>query len=94
MSAAITTPPSNRAPTIVVPVLVAFGSGTPWAWRAALRLWLEKSKPAIAAVSGGWRWWVDTVGVCGGDGGLRAALEVHTAWLIGGGGGGGRHCTV
>jgi hypothetical protein len=62
VSAAMTTPPSNRAPTIVVPVLVAFGSGTPWAWRAALRLWLEKSKPAMAAVSrgmtvdeGGWR---------------------------------------
>jgi hypothetical protein len=47
VSAAITTPPSKRQPTIVVPVLVAFGSGTPWAWRAALRLWLEKSKPAM-----------------------------------------------
>lgn len=32
---------------MVVPVLVALGSGTPWAWRAALRLWLEKSKPAM-----------------------------------------------
>jgi hypothetical protein len=47
VSAAITTPPSNRHPTMVVPVLVAFGSGTPWAWRAALRLWLEKSKPPM-----------------------------------------------
>jgi hypothetical protein len=47
VSAAITTPPLNRQPTMVVPVLVALGSGTPWAWRAALRLWLEKSKPPI-----------------------------------------------
>lgn len=31
VSAAITTPPLNRHPTIVVPVLVALGSGTPWA---------------------------------------------------------------
>lgn len=38
VSAAITTPPSYMQPTIVVPVLVALGSGTPWAWRAALRL--------------------------------------------------------
>lgn len=38
VSAAITTPPSNKHPTIVVPVLVALGSGTPLAWRAALRL--------------------------------------------------------
>lgn len=29
VSAAITTPPSNMHPTMVVPVLVAFGSGTP-----------------------------------------------------------------
>jgi hypothetical protein len=50
VSAAITTPPSNRHPTMVVPVLVALGSGTPWAWRAALRLWLEKSKPPIVIV--------------------------------------------
>jgi hypothetical protein len=35
---------------MVVPVLVAFGSGTPWAWRAALRLWLEKSKPPMVVV--------------------------------------------
>jgi hypothetical protein len=47
VSAAMTTPPSNRHPTMVVPVLVALGSGTPWAWRAALRLWLEKSKPPM-----------------------------------------------
>jgi len=33
-----TTPPSNMHPTIVVPVLVALGRGTPRAWRAALRL--------------------------------------------------------
>jgi hypothetical protein len=45
-----TTPPSNMHPTIVVPVLVAFGSGTPLAWSAALRVWLEKSKPGILAV--------------------------------------------
>lgn len=42
-----TTPPSYRQPTMVVPVLVAFGRGTPWAWRAALRLWFEKSKPGM-----------------------------------------------
>lgn len=29
VSAAMTTPPSNTAPTMVVPVLVAFGKGTP-----------------------------------------------------------------
>lgn len=33
-----TTPPSNIHPTIVVPVLVAFGSGTPLACKATLRL--------------------------------------------------------
>lgn len=33
-----TTPPSYIHPTIVVPVLVALGNGTPRAWRAALRL--------------------------------------------------------
>jgi hypothetical protein len=33
-----TTPLSNMHPTIVVPVLVAFGSGTPLACNAALRL--------------------------------------------------------
>jgi hypothetical protein len=33
-----TTPLSNIQPTIVVPVLVAFGNGTPRACRAALRL--------------------------------------------------------
>jgi len=38
VSAAMTTPPSNIQPTMVVPVLVALGRGTPWAWRAALRL--------------------------------------------------------
>ena len=37
VSAAITTPPLNIHPTIVVPVLVALGRGTPRAWRAALR---------------------------------------------------------
>jgi hypothetical protein len=42
-----TTPPSNIQPTIVVPVLVAFGSGTPLACKAALRLWFEKSKPGM-----------------------------------------------
>lgn len=47
VSAAITTPPSKIHPTIVVPVLVAFGKGTPWACRAAFRLWLEKSKPGM-----------------------------------------------
>jgi hypothetical protein len=50
VSAAITTPPSKRHPTMVVPVLVALGSGTPWACRAALRLWLLKSKPAMMVV--------------------------------------------
>lgn len=29
VSAAMTTPPSNRHPTMVVPVLVALGNGTP-----------------------------------------------------------------
>lgn len=38
VSAAITTPPSKMHPTIVVPVLVALGSGTPCACKAALRL--------------------------------------------------------
>ena len=38
VSAAITTPPSKIQPTIVVPVLVALGSGTPCACKAALRL--------------------------------------------------------
>ena len=33
-----TTPPSYIQPTIVVPVLVALGKGTPRACRAALRL--------------------------------------------------------
>ena len=42
-----TTPPSNMHPTIVVPVLVAFGNGTPLACNAALRVWLEKSKPGM-----------------------------------------------
>lgn len=42
-----TTPPSKIHPTIVVPVLVAFGRGTPLACRAALRVWLEKSKPGM-----------------------------------------------
>ncbi len=42
-----TTPPSNMHPTIVVPVLVALGRGTPLACNAALRVWLEKSKPGI-----------------------------------------------
>lgn len=44
-----TTPPSNMHPTIVVPVLVAFGKGTPLACNAALRVWLEKSKPGMLA---------------------------------------------
>ncbi len=38
VSAAMTTPPSYTQPTIVVPVLVALGKGTPCACRAALRL--------------------------------------------------------
>lgn len=33
-----TTPPSNIHPTIVVPVLVAFGNGTPLACSAELRV--------------------------------------------------------
>ena len=33
-----TTPPSNKHPTIVVPVLVALGNGTPAAWRARFLL--------------------------------------------------------
>lgn len=49
VSAAITTPPSNMHPTIVVPVLVALGRGTPCACSARLRLWLEKSKPGMLA---------------------------------------------
>ena len=44
-----TTPPSNMHPTIVVPVLVALGNGTPLACNAALRVWLEKSKPGMLA---------------------------------------------
>lgn len=32
---------------MVVPVLVAFGKGTPRAWSAALRVWFEKSKPGM-----------------------------------------------
>jgi hypothetical protein len=43
----MTTPPSNRQPTMVVPVLVAFGKGMPLEWRAALRPWFEKSKPPM-----------------------------------------------
>jgi hypothetical protein len=50
VSAAMMTPPSNRQPTMVVPVLVARGAGTPLAAKAALRLWLLKSKPAMWAV--------------------------------------------
>lgn len=42
-----TTPPSNMHPTIVVPVLVAFGKGTPLACNAALRVWFEKSNPGM-----------------------------------------------
>lgn len=38
VSAAMTTPLLYMHPTMVVPVLVAFGTGTPRAWRAALRL--------------------------------------------------------
>jgi hypothetical protein len=51
VSAAMMTPPSNRQPTMVVPVLVARGRAMPFACRAALRLWLLKSKPAM--VDGG-----------------------------------------
>lgn len=39
-------------PTIVVPVLVAFGNGTPRACNAALRVWLEKSNPGMLT---GWK---------------------------------------
>jgi hypothetical protein len=42
-----TTPPSNMHPTIVVPVLVAFGKGTPLECNAALRVWFEKSNPGM-----------------------------------------------
>lgn len=49
-------------PTMVVPVLVALGNGTPWACKARFRLWLEKSKPGMVAdmdrgswSAGGWR---------------------------------------
>lgn len=48
VSAAITTPPSKIHPTIVVPVLVALGKGTPFACKAEFRLKLEKSNPGIA----------------------------------------------
>lgn len=54
VSAAITTPPSKIHPTIVVPVLVALGSGVPWAWSAAFRLWFEKSKPTMMMDGMGW----------------------------------------
>ena len=47
VSAAITTPPSKMHPTIVVPVLVAFGRGTPRACKAEFLVWLEKSKPPM-----------------------------------------------
>lgn len=50
-----TTPPSKMHPTIVVPVLVAFGSGTPLACRAALRVWFEKSNPGIVTNEAPWR---------------------------------------
>lgn len=50
VSAAITTPPSNRHPTMVVPVEVAFGSGTPCACSAVLRLCRLKSKPPMVLV--------------------------------------------
>ena len=36
-------------PTMVVPVEVALGRGTPLAWRARFLLWLLKSKPGIFA---------------------------------------------
>jgi hypothetical protein len=49
-----TTPPSKMHPTIVVPVLVAFGSGTPLACKAALRVWFEKSNPGIVANEAPW----------------------------------------
>ena len=52
VSAAMMTPPSNRQPTMVVPVLVARGRGMPFACRAALRLWLLKSKPAMVRDGG------------------------------------------
>lgn len=52
VSEAITTPPSNLQPTIVVPVLVALGMATPLAARAALRLKLEKSKPGMLTAEG------------------------------------------
>lgn len=63
-----TTPPSNMHPTIVVPVLVAFGNGTPCACRAALRVWLVKSKPGMFAVGElsqlSWGWSVGDLVAC------------------------------
>ena len=62
VSAAMTTPPSYRHPTMVVPVLVAFGRGTPRACRAMFLLWLLKSKPAMVMCSCGecvWEVWGD-----------------------------------
>lgn len=52
VSAAMTTPPLYRHPTMVVPVLVALGSGTPFACKMLFLLWLLKSKPGIVAVVG------------------------------------------
>ena len=64
VSAAITTPPSKMQPTIVVPVEVARREPKPWAWRAALRLWFEKSKPTMVMDVDGVRGWSEGV-VCG-----------------------------
>lgn len=47
---------------MVVPVLVAFGSGTPLAWRAALREWLLKSNPVMASGDMYWSGVVDEGG--------------------------------
>lgn len=65
VSAAMTTPPSYRQPTMVVPVLVAFGRGTPRACRAMFLLWLLKSKPPILkTAAGGVRVLSGDVGCC------------------------------
>ena len=46
MSAPRTMPPWKRHPTMVVPVLVALGTATPFASRKSLRTLFEKSNPA------------------------------------------------
>lgn len=58
-------------PTIVVPVLVAFGNGTPLACRAALRVWLEKSKPGIVSTKLNERDYVWDLGIGMGGNGIE-----------------------